>query len=236
MFNDTGLAITSLSGGYGRRVAIENISCHIPKGQITLMVGRNGSGKSTLLRAIMGLLPVRSGRIYWQGTKLSCPTHKMRHKGIVYIPQRRSFFTTLNILTNLELACAKKARNQRRKLIDSALQKFPFLRNNTRRIGGSLSGGERKQLALACGTVVTPGLLLADEPLAGLSPSIRENILEHLRRAAKEMEVTIILVEHDVLNASRIADRVIALRLGRLVAECTSSEFDEVVQRKVFLE
>jgi ABC-type branched-subunit amino acid transport system ATPase component len=160
----------------------------------------------------------------------------MRQQGIIYVPQRKAFFSTLSIVTNLELACTQKARNDRRRLIKLALQRFSSLNDNARRTAVSLSGGERKLLAFACGVIVPPSLLLADEPLAGLSPRARSTMLGHLKHATQESGVTILLVEHDVLKATRIADRVIGFREGRLVVDCPSSEFDDSLQRRVFLD
>jgi branched-chain amino acid transport system ATP-binding protein len=234
--NDSGLILNNLTGGYGNRDVVTDVSAMAHRGEVMLLVGRNGSGKSTVLRGIMGLLPSLRGGVFWEGALLRHPPHTMRQKGIVLIPQRRPVFFERTVQDNLLLAEAGGGKFGTGVSVATIFEKYPLLAQRRNQRAGTLSGGERQLLALACAWMATPGLLLADEPAAGLSPAASEMVFNQIRTIADIDKACVLLVEHDVKSALRIADRVIGLNGGRVVVDCSALEFDEEKQRKVFVE
>lgn len=234
--NDSGLILNNLTGGYGNRDVVIDVSLTAQRGEVTLLVGRNGSGKSTLLRGIMGLLPSLRGDVFWEGAPLRKPPHTLRQRGVVMIPQRRPVFFERTVLDNLLLAGAGGGKNRKDVSVATMLEKYPLLAERRNQKAGTLSGGERQLLALACACMATPGLLLADEPAAGLSPAASKMVFDEIRSVADSEKTSVLLVEHDVKSALRIADRVIGLNGGLVVVDCRTEEFDEEKQRKVFVE
>ncbi len=234
--NDSDLILDKIIGGYGNRDVIIDISATARRGEVTLLVGRNGSGKSTLLRGIMGLLPSLQGTVLWEGTPLRQPPHTLRQRGVVLIPQRRPVFVERTVLDNLFLAGAGGRRDGKETSVTRMLGKYPLLAQRQNQKAGTLSGGERQLLALACACMSTPGLLLADEPAAGLSPAASKRMFDEIRCIADSQKACVLMVEHDVKSALRIADRVIGLNGGRVVVDCCSAEFGEEKQKKVFVE
>jgi branched-chain amino acid transport system ATP-binding protein len=229
------LQVRHLTGGYDRRVVIADVDFGIDPGEVTLVVGPNGSGKSTVLRGILGLLPSCDGQVFFEGRRLSEPTHALRRLGLAYVPQRRPVFGALTVRRNLALASACLPRDRRGHQLDLVLDRFPALGERLGQRASTLSGGERQQLGLACALVAAPRVLLADEPTAGLSPALHDQLLRDLRATAKDWGLAVLLVEHNVANASRYADHVIGLRLGRIEVACPVAQFDEAAPRRVFL-
>jgi len=174
--------------------------------------------------------------VIWEGGALDGPTHRLRARGVAYLPQRHPVFSRLSVQGNLELAAAFQTRRGRRREVEAALAGVPALRERRRQLAATLSGGERQQLALACSLVGGPELLLADEPTAGVAGPVRLSLLERLRETARNQDAAVVVVEHHVEAASQVADLVVGLRLGRVAVECEASAFDEAARRRVFLE
>ena len=234
--NSIMLELKDIYAGYGKRWIVEKISFSAQPGTVTLIVGRNGSGKSTLLRSIFGLIPKRQGDILLNGTRSSTPPHSMRNAGIIYQPQRQPIFAAQDVLSNLELSAGSCTKTERNVRLATVLSSFPFLKTRLRQNSGSLSGGERQQLALATVFMAKPKLLLVDEPLAGLSPALKDSVLEKLTMLATTYNCCVLLVEHDVKKAISIANEVVGLRLGQIVVYCRADEFDLSAQKRVFVE
>ncbi len=230
------LEVEDLCGGYGSHDVIENVSFSVKAGQVALLVGANAAGKSTILRGIMGLLPQVSGTIRYQGQLISVHTHRLRSLGIAYVPQRRPVFNSMSIRRNLELACEHLAIAQRAHETARILEHFPALFSRLDQLAGTLSGGERQQLAISCALVSRPSLILADEPTVGVAPALRPVLLRTLGTIAREGRAAVVLIEHDVANAAAIADQVIGLRSGRVVVSCPVAEFSNKVKRRIFFE
>jgi branched-chain amino acid transport system ATP-binding protein len=234
--NTPALEVLKLSGGYGPKPVLDGVNLVVPAGSIVLLAGRNGSGKTTALRGLMGLLPDCRGAVRWEGRPLIGPPHRLRGKGIVYVPQRHPVFATVSVDVNLRLALAAIPRHLRMDRREKTLEWFPSVADRLLQKAGTLSGGERQLLGLACAVASRPRILLVDEPTGGLAPTLRRRILSMIREIATAEDLAVLLVEHDVRNAVRVADSVVGLRLGRVIVDCPVQQFDDAMQRKVFLE
>ena len=178
------LTIQGLSVGYGQSLVLNDVALDVPEGQVVCLMGRNGVGKTTLLKAIMGLLNPRAGQIrFGQSDLTRWAPHKRAKAGFGYVPQGRHIFPYLtvheNLLMGLEAFAGKKGRAE---AVDKMYGLFPALKTYTKKVAGTLSGGQQQQLALARALVRQPSLLLLDEPTEGIQPSIVQEIEELLHR------------------------------------------------------
>jgi urea transport system ATP-binding protein len=212
------LAISGLNQFYGESHTLWDLDVEIPQGQCTCVMGRNGVGKTTLMQCIMGLLPLRSGSLSYQGQDLARLTAERRAPlGIGYVPQGRQIFPLLTVEENLRIGLA--ARPDRAKQIPAYIfELFPVLKEMLGRRGGDLSGGQQQQLAIGRALVIDPKLLILDEPTEGIQPNIVHEIGDIIRRLMTDLNLTVILVEQKLPFARRVADRFIILDRGRLMA------------------
>jgi urea ABC transporter ATP-binding protein UrtE len=207
------LEIEGLVAGYGEGVVFDGLSLSLAKGKALGVMGRNGVGKTTLLKAIMGLVRPRAGSITFAGEDIAGkPPFKIARRGIGYVPQGREIFADLTVADNLELA------NQRRRGLDEAFAAFPALEAKREAMGGSLSGGQQQQLAIARVLLAEPALMLLDEPSDGVQPSVVEEIGERLAAIRKQRGMAMILVEQDIDLVLSLCDRVAFMEEGRIVA------------------
>jgi len=219
------LSVQDLEVAYGPTQVIFGVSLDVPEGGLCCLMGRNGVGKSTLLQTIVGLQPVRAGRIllgYEEITKRA--PYDRTHAGIAYVPQGREAFAHLTVYENLRVVAEASARSEL-EVIDEVLERFPRLRKILERPAGFLSGGEAQQLAIARALVTRPRLLLLDEPTEGIQPSI---ILE-IEDAIADLKgdgMSILLVEQYVDFAMRLADTYAVMDIGRIVAAGPTATFD----------
>jgi branched-chain amino acid transport system ATP-binding protein len=218
------LSVRSLSTGYGRKQVLFDVSLDVMPGEIILLTGRNGSGKSTLLKAIYGLLPPwnADAEIIFRpdlnrpALSTQAPTLNLRN-GLAYLPQKNAVFDDLTVEDNLCLAGHtlrdRKEFNARR---EEALASFPTLPPLLRRKPEKMSGGERQIVALAMVLLHRPGLLLLDEPTAGLAEDLAVELCRTVARLQKSLGFAVVMVEHRLGLVETIASRVISMRLGRL--------------------
>ena len=207
------LEVCDIHVAYGKLPVLHGLSLSARAGEILCLLGRNGAGKTTTLKAIMGLLPLRSGAIRFDGKDIgSLPAHKVPALGIGYIPQGRRLFAELSVAENLEIGLM--ARGHGRDLRESVLAMFPRLRERLHQRADTLSGGEQQMLATARALCLRPRLLLLDEPTEGLQPSMIEHIRQVIVRLKGE-GVAIILVEQRVDAVLSLADRVVFIENGR---------------------
>jgi branched-chain amino acid transport system ATP-binding protein len=209
------LAIEALEAGYEPGLPIvRGASVAVPERGIVALLGPNGAGKSTLVKAAAGLVPVSAGRVLLHGRDVTrIPAHRLVHEGLAFVPQTENVFANLSISDNLELAAAL-LRVDRKRRIGEMFELFPDLARQRRLAAGRLSGGQRQMLAVARALIGAPRVLMLDEPSAGLSPLLVQQVFERLR-AVRESGVAILLVEQNVKAALGLADSATVLVEGR---------------------
>ena len=224
------LQVENLDLFYGAAQALWSVNLAAEKGKVTCILGRNGVGKTSLLKAIVGHLPIRTGRVIWEGTELksASPDDRAR-RGIASVPQGREIFPLLTVEENLRTGFAAVPRALRT-LPNDIFELFPVLRDMLNRTGGDLSGGQQQQLAIARALVMRPRLLILDEPTEGIQPSIIKDIERVLRLLADRGDMAIVLVEQYFEFARSLADRFLVLDRGRVVL---SGEADDMVEADV---
>ncbi|MBU7593415.1 urea ABC transporter ATP-binding subunit UrtE [Metabacillus halosaccharovorans] len=223
------LHVSHLQAGYDETIILRDVDFDVPKGKIVGLLGRNGVGKTTLMKVLMGLLPMKNGNIQYEGKKLKKerPEHRAR-SGIAYVPQGREIFSDLTIRENLLLGMEALPKSKRSTTIpEEIFTWFPVLKEMIDRKGGDLSGGQQQQLAIARALISNPKLLLLDEPMEGIQPSIVQLIQDVLVKIAKEKEMGIMLVEHNLDAVLSCADQFYILDRGRMVMSGSCEEIKE---------
>ena len=212
-----GLKVDGLVAGYGDTVVLDGVSLELPPGGTLALLGRNGVGKTTLLKCLMGLLPIRSGDIRFDGASIaSLPPYARAALGIGYVPQGRDIFPRLSVLENLQMGLATKKRSAH--MPELVFEMFPVLKEMLNRRGGDLSGGQQQQLAIGRALAMRPRLLVLDEPTEGIQPSIIKDIERAIRRLVAGGEMAILLVEQYYDFARSLADHYVVLSRGEIVA------------------
>jgi len=213
------LSIQGLNQFYGESHTLWDLDCQVPAGQCTCVMGRNGVGKTTLMQCIMGLLPLRSGTMQYQGQDLArLPAERRAELGLGYVPQGRQIFPLLTVEENLKIGLPAR-RDGKRAVPEFIYELFPVLKDMLGRRGGDLSGGQQQQLAIGRALVIDPKLLILDEPTEGIQPNIVHEIGSIIRRLIDEFGLTVILVEQKLPFARRVADGFVILDRGRLAAD-----------------
>ncbi|GGB31364.1 branched-chain amino acid ABC transporter ATP-binding protein [Tistrella bauzanensis] len=213
------LTVNDLCAGYGDVDIVTGISLHVDPLEIVTIAGTNGSGKSTLVKALMGLLTRVRGEMRIDGTSLErVASEKRIGLGIVYVPQVENVFPTLTVTENLQVV---EGVADRRRRIDEMFDRFPALAERRRTRAGSLSGGERQQLAFARALMPQPRLMILDEPTAALSPALVHEVLA-LIQGLPALGVSALLVEQRARQALAISDRGYILDTGRVVIDDTA--------------
>ncbi len=221
------IEIDSLVAGYGAVEVLHGISLAVQPGEMLAIVGANGAGKTTLLRAVSGLLPIRAGRVRLGGVDVTGkPAHAMAQRGLCHVPEGRKIFKPMNVLANLEVgACCRRDRTRASITddLDRVFTLFPRLRERTRQLAGTLSGGEQQMLAIGRALMGRPRVLLLDEPSLGLAPQVFLEIFDVLRRIRAE-GLAMLVVEQNVRLALQSAERACVLQTGRVVLTGSSAE------------
>jgi len=221
------LKIEQLNQYYGQSHTLWDLDLDVPEGQCSVLMGRNGVGKTTLLQCIMGLLPVKSGAIRYDGQDLTRVAPEQRATlGIGYVPQGRQIFPLLSVEENLLIGLPAR-RDGLRRIPDFIFELFPVLKEMLGRRGGDLSGGQQQQLAIGRALVTDPRLLILDEPTEGIQPNIVAEIGSIVRRLNREMGLTVLLVEQKLPFARKVADRFCLLDRGRVVATGEMAQLDD---------
>ena len=237
------LTIEGLNQYYGESHTLWDLGLAVPEGSVICLMGRNGAGKTTLLKCIMGLLPVRSGQIVFQGEPLNPLAAERRAPlGIGYVPQGRQIFPLLTVEENLKIGLAVNPRRPRQ-VPEFIFELFPVLKTMLKRRGGDLSGGQQQQLAIGRALVLEPKLLILDEPTEGIQPNVVREIGRVIRRLNQEQDnivraqiaivreigvaiqrvnqeqgMTVLLVEQKLPFARWVAQQFCILDKGRAVA------------------
>jgi len=214
------LKISELNVAYDSIRVLWDVSLEIEEGKIVALLGPNGAGKSTLLKSVMGLVPLISGSIEFEG-KIVNKLHPSRitEMGISYVPEGRGIFPYMTVRENLELgAMSKRSRKLMQENLRTCFELFPILREREKQLAGTLSGGEMQMLAIARGLMAAPRLLMVDEASLGLAPIVVIKLFGVLREI-NARGVTILLVEQNVLQALDVAHKAYVLESGKILLE-----------------
>jgi len=226
------LSVKNIDLFYGAAQALRSVSLTAAVGRVTCLLGRNGVGKTSLLRAIVGLQPIASGAISFDGQDVSklAPFDRAR-RGVAMVPQGREIFPLLTVKENLETGFAPIKRDLR-KVPDEVFELFPVLQTMLRRRGGDLSGGQQQQLAIGRALTMRPRLLVLDEPTEGIQPSVIKDIGRAITFLRQRGDMAILLVEQYLEFAQELADDFAVMDRGEIVLSGTRETFDtEAVRR-----
>jgi len=217
------LEISNVHQYYGGSHILRGVSVSASPGKITVLLGRNGVGKSTLLKSLMGLVPIREGRISLNGQDITKATpYERASAGIGYVPQGREIFNRLTVEDNLRIGLASKPSSTA--IPAELFELFPILHQMRHRRGGDLSGGQQQQLAIARALASGPKLLVLDEPTEGIQPSIIKEIGRVIRQLASKGDMAILLCEQYYDFAEELADQYLVMERGQVLVEGPGSE------------
>ena len=229
MKEDSILKIKNVVSGYDTSNVINDISFDIKESSILAISGRNGVGKSTLLKTIIGIVECKSGEIYFLEKNItkSRPTERSI-LGIGYVPQGRDIFTSLSVKENISLpAISRKIKNLNNEL-DKIYSIFPILGEKQNDLGGSLSGGQQQQLAIARSLIFNPKVLLLDEPSEGIQPSIVSQIADKLNDISNNLKTAIIVIEQNISFISKLHCDCFVIDKGVISSKISSKDFSNV--------
>ncbi len=211
------LEVCDLVAGYGGVPVLRGVSMNVGAGEIVAVLGANGVGKTTLNRAVSGLIPVSSGSIHFDGNAIGgASPAAIVSGGLIHVPEGRKIFPNMSVLENLELGSYRRARGNRAVNIEKIFVTFPRLRERTKQLAGTLSGGEQQMLAIGRGLMAEPKLLILDEPSLGLSPLLVEELFTLIARIAAD-GLAVMLVEQNVMQSLDLAARAYVLENGTIV-------------------
>lgn len=218
------LKTVKLNQYYGDSHTLWDVDLEVPEKKCTCLLGRNGVGKTTLLKAVMGLLPLRSGSILFQDRAIEgLSAEKRAPLGIGYVPQGRQIFPLLTIEENLLIGLPAR-RDSTTSIPAYIFDLFPVLKDMLSRRGGDLSGGQQQQLAIARALVIDPQLLILDEPTEGIQPNVVQELGGIIAKLNREIGMTVLLVEQKLPFVRRLGDLFTIMDRGRIVADGAMEE------------
>ncbi len=219
------LTVTDLYAGYEGAEVLHSVSLHVDEGEAVVILGPNGHGKTTLLRAISGLIRPTAGTVELNGTVISnLRADEVVAAGVIHIPQGDLVFSEMTVMENLLMGAYRSdAWRERKQKLKQVFQLFPLLAERKDQFAGSLSGGERRMLALGRGLMGRARILMIDEPSLGLAPLITENLYETIKEINRR-GLSILLVDENTDHVAGLADRVYLLEAGVLVGEGPAEE------------
>ncbi len=199
------LSCTGMTGGYGGEDIIKNCNIEVDKGKISVIVGPNGAGKSTAMKAMLGMIALKSGSIILNGENISDYSPQKRvAAGIAFVPQSMNIFSELTVEENLEMGAFLRS-DDIQETINEIYELFPAMREKRNQLAGELSGGQRQQVAVSRALMTKPEVLMLDEPTAGVSPIVMDEIFDRILQI-KNNGVAIVIVEQNAKQALNIAD------------------------------
>ncbi len=217
---------TGMGGGYGRKQVVFDVDMKLDEGEIVAIVGHNGAGKTTTLSTIFGMIPAFSGKIEYLGQDVtrSKPRENVQN-GMSLIPAERFVFPDLTVRENLLLgAVHEKSKDVRNERLERVTKMFPILHERTEQKAGTMSGGQQRMVSLALALMSGPKLLMLDEPSLGLAPAVVIDLFSTIRRIANEEGLSVLLLEQNIGQTLRIADRFYVMRSGRVILEETAAQ------------
>jgi branched-chain amino acid transport system ATP-binding protein len=215
------LEVRRLSAGYGPRQVVFDVDFSVGKGEIVTILGHNGAGKTTTLKSVFGLIKPLSGSMIYGGEEIvgRAPVENVRD-GISFTPPERFVFPDLSVLNNLKLGgITEKSEERRRDRLEGIYQMFPVLKERSKQLAGTMSGGQQRMVGLAIALMGDPKLMLLDEPSLGLAPSLVNQLMDTVRKLADEQGIAVVLLEQNVTAALEHADRAYIMRSGRMILE-----------------
>lgn len=228
------LEVHDFEVSYGLIRAIRGISFSVNEGEIVALIGANGAGKTTIMHAVNGLIPKKAGEVLFGGNDItSVPAHKLTSMGMAQVPEGRRIFQELTVFENLQLgAYTRGDKAEFNESLADIYSRFPILKERSKQVAGTLSGGEQQMLAMSRALMSKPSLILLDEPSMGLSPLYVNTIFDMIKEINKS-GTTVLLVEQNAKKALAIADRAYVLEVGRIVKEGTGSDLlkDDSIKR-----
>ncbi|WP_095587437.1 ABC transporter ATP-binding protein [Actibacterium ureilyticum] len=217
------LELNAISSGYGETQVLYGLSLVAQPGRVLAILGRNGAGKSTTLKTIMGLLPLKSGDIVFDGNPIATRAFDVARSGIAYVPETRDIFPSLSVRENLEIVAKRFGGPRPDWTMDRVLELFPRLGERLDNGGTQLSGGEQQMLAIARALLMNPRLLILDEPTEGLAPIIVKLIHDKLQELKRD-GLSMIIVEQNFGFATALADDVAVVGKGQVVWTGSAAE------------
>ena len=219
------LKLTNVEASYGSIKVLKGINIEVPRGHIVALLGANGAGKTTTLRAITGLAKVTGGSIELEGENITrLPTEQVISRGVATSPEGRQVFAELTVLENLKIgAFTLRDRSLVKKNLERVFAYFPVLKERSKQIAGTLSGGEQQMLSMGRALMANPRILLLDEPSLGLAPLIVRDIFQIIRDLNAE-GATILIVEQNALQTLKVADYAYILEVGNIKLQGTGQE------------
>lgn len=220
------LEVSNISFSYGSARALNDVSISVSEGEFVAILGSNGAGKSTLLNLVVGLLAPNNGEIRFKQQRIDgTPTHEIWNRGLVLVPEGGSIFAGMTVQENLQLGARRGVgSNDVAKRVQLVSSYFPVLAERSAQIAGTLSGGERQQLAIGRALMGKPELLLLDEPTLGLAPLLSSELLTRIAQLRREEGMTLMLVSQEIDEALSLADRGYVLENGYLEMQGSSQE------------
>jgi len=229
------LEISDLTAGYDPEIDIlRDITMYMDAKESVALIGANGAGKSTLLKVISGLLHPKKGKVIYEGERIDhLEPHKIVQRGIIQIPEERGTFDTLTVGENLTVACqTKRSKEKREENLDFVFEIFPILKDRKNQFAQTLSGGERKMLAVGKSIMEEPKMLLLDDISMGLAPKIVGNLYSRLKELKNLFKIPIIVVEQNVDIALDFSERGYVISGGEIVLQGLSDELIEAEEVK----
>jgi branched-chain amino acid transport system ATP-binding protein len=220
------LELTDVEAGYGKKKVLSGVTFGVEEGKLSAIVGPNGAGKTTTLRVISGQLFLFAGTILFRRQEIGRKTafERVRH-GISLVPQGGKVFKPLTVIENLEMgAYLIDERKELERSLERIYTLFPILEERKHQLASTLSGGEQQMLAIGRGLMLTPKLLLLDEPSLGLAPIILRDLMQSIGQVKEQTKTSIVVVEQNVNEVLKISDRVYGMKLGKIVFQEESPE------------
>lgn len=230
------LELDAVDGFYEDLQVLRQVSLVVNSGEVVALFGPNGHGKSTLLKTISGLHHASAGSIKFDGQEISSlPSHKIVEMGIAYIPEERHLFREMTVMENLKMgAYNRRARPSMKQNLTFVLEVFPRLAERKDQLTSTLSGGESRMVAVARGLMSEPTLLMVDEPSIGLSPGMRKVVFDSIAKINREKKITILIVEQEIRNALKLANRIYMLKKGHILFERAAADVNVTEIEKAY--
>ena len=225
------LEVTSLNTLYGRSHILHDLSFQLEKGKSMSLMGRNGMGKTTTLKSILGIVPPRSGHVFFDGEDIGkLPTWKRMRRDIAYVPEGRGMFHNLTVKEHLQMAARPGSDGQTSWDFERVMETFPRLQERLSNLGTELSGGEQQMLAIGRALVTNPRLMILDEATEGLAPLIRQDIWSVIA-TIRESGISTLVVDKNIKALKKLCDRDVVLVKGKVHFDGSSEELTQNIEK-----